>query len=105
VIPLRDSAQGVSFAVRVQPRAARTGISGVLGEGEGAALKLALAAPPLDGRANAELMDFFADFFAVPRFAVDVIAGLQSRNKVVRITGRTAQQARALLAKALAISS
>ena len=97
MIPLRESAQGVSFAVRVHPRASRPGIRGVLGD----ALKLALAAPPLDGRANQELTDYLADFFQVPRFAVDVIGGMQSRNKVVRVSGLAPGQVKAMLDEAI----
>lgn len=100
MIPLRESAQGVSFAVRVQPRASRPGIRGVLGD----ALKLALAAPPLDGRANQELTDYLADFFQVPRFAVDVIGGAQSRNKVVRVHGSSAGRIKALLDEAIGMT-
>jgi uncharacterized protein len=101
LIPLRESVQGISFAVRVQPRASRPGIRGVLGEGDGAALKLALTAPPLDGRANRELVEYFSGLFHVPQFSVDVIAGLQSRNKVVRITGLSMKQVRVLLNQAI----
>ncbi len=97
MIPLRESSLGVSFAVRVQPRASRPGIRGVLGD----ALKLALAAPPLDGRANQELTEYLADFFQVPQFAVDVIGGAQSRNKVVRVSGPSAGEIRTLLNEAI----
>lgn len=87
MIPLRQTESGVSFALRVQPRASRTAITGVLGAGEGAALKVALAAPPVEGRANEALVSFLAELFAVPRSAVAVIGGLQSRNKTIRISG------------------
>ncbi len=87
----------MSFAVRVQPRASRPGIRGVLGD----ALKLALAAPPLDGKANRELTEYLADFFHVRHFAVDIIAGLQSRNKVVRVTGPSAGEIKLLLDEAI----
>ena len=97
MIALRQGAQGIIFAVRVQPRASRTGIRGVLGDGESAALKIALAAPPLDGRANQELVEYLAKICRVPQFAVDVIAGAQSRNKSVRIAGLTIDELRARL--------
>jgi hypothetical protein len=58
----------------------------------GDALKLSLSAPPLDGRANAALTEFFAEVFAVPRAAVQVVAGERSRNKVIRVSGRSAAE-------------
>ena len=61
VIPVRETDAGVTFAVRVQPGAKKTAITGVYGEGESAALKVALAAPPIDGRANEALVGFFAE--------------------------------------------
>lgn len=91
-IPVRDSLAGASFAVRVHPRAKRTTITGVFGEGDATALRVALAAPPVDGRANEALIEYFSDLFEVPRAAVSVITGAQSRSKVLRVTGRTAAE-------------
>lgn len=87
MISLRETEAGISFPVRVQPRASRTAIAGVLGEGEDAVLKVALAAPPVEGRANETLIRFFAEILEVPRSAVAIVSGDQSRNKVVRISG------------------
>jgi hypothetical protein len=94
MIPLRETSSGVSFAVRVQPRANRTEITGVLGEGGDAALKVALVAPAIEGRANEALIRFFADLFDVARSSVEILSGEQSRNKVVRIRGMNAEQIR-----------
>jgi uncharacterized protein len=88
VIAINDHPLGATFAVRVQPRAARTAITGMMGE----AVKLSLSAPPVDGRANAAVVEFFSDFFSVPRSAVQVVTGERSRNKVIRIAGRTAAE-------------
>jgi uncharacterized protein len=88
VIPINDHPLGATFAVRVHPSAARTAITGTLGD----ALKLTLSAPPLDGRANAALAEFLAEVFSVPRAAVQVVTGDRSRNKVIRITGRSAAE-------------
>jgi len=98
VIPLRETAAGVSFKVRVQPRASRTGITGVLGEGVDAALKVALAAPPVGGRANEALIRFFAELLDVPPSAIEIASGGQSRHKVVRVAGVSAAHVRARLA-------
>ncbi len=83
MITLRESADGVSFTVRVQPRASRTAIVGLMGD----ALKVALAAPPVDGKANEALIRFFAELFQVPKSSVEIVSGSSSRNKVVRVGG------------------
>jgi uncharacterized protein len=97
MISLRETAAGVSFKVRVQPRASRTAITGVLGEGVDAALKVALAAPPVEGRANKALIRFFAELFDVPPSAIEIVSGGQSRNKAVRVAGVSAAHVRARL--------
>jgi uncharacterized protein (TIGR00251 family) len=84
MIPLRETTAGVSFKVRVQPRASRAAITGVLGD---EILKIALAAPPVEGRANEALVRFFAELFDVPPSAIEIVSGGQSRNKVVRVAG------------------
>lgn len=84
MIPLRETTAGVSFKVRVQPRASRTAITSVLGD---EILKIALAAPPVEGRANEALVRFFAELFNVPPSAIEIVSGGQSRNKVVRVAG------------------
>jgi hypothetical protein len=53
----------------------------------GEALKLSLSAPPLDGRANLALVEFFSEVLSVPRSAVQVVSGERSRNKLIRIAG------------------
>jgi uncharacterized protein (TIGR00251 family) len=93
VISINDHPLGATFPVRIQPRAARTAITGTMGN----ALKLTLSAPPVDGRANVALGEFFAEVFSVPRSAVQVLAGERSRNKVIRIAGRTAAELQQML--------
>ncbi len=90
MIPVRETPHGVTFAVKVHPRARKTAITGIFGEGPDTAVKVALSAPPVEGRANEALIEFFAEMFGVSRSAVAVIAGAQSRNKVIRISGRAA---------------
>ena len=90
MIPVRETPQGVTFAVKVHPRARKTAITGTFGEGPDTVVKVALSAPPVEGRANEALIEFFAEMFGVSRSAVAVIAGAQSRNKVIRISGRAA---------------
>ena len=82
MIPIQESAKGITFAVKVHPRARKNAI-GVVGD----ALKLALTAPPVEGKANRAVIEFFADLFAIPRSSVTIASGETSRNKVVRISG------------------
>ena len=83
------------LTVRVHPRAKRTALTGRLGD----AWKLALAAPPVDGKANDECVRFFAEFVAVPRSRVRIVIGQTSRTKVVEIEGLTQPELEALLEK------
>ena len=71
------------LTVKVHPRAKRSALAGRLGE----AWKLALAAPPVDGKANDECVRFLAEFAGVPRSRVRIVMGLTSRLKVVEIEG------------------
>ena len=83
MIPLTDTAAGVSFRVRVVPRAGRTGVAGVRGD----ALLVRLAAAPVEGAANEALVAALAGILAVPRRDVAITSGERSRDKVVRIAG------------------
>ncbi|HEU5453933.1 MAG TPA: DUF167 domain-containing protein [Terriglobales bacterium] len=94
MIKISDTPQGATFAVKVHPRARRNALAGEVGE----ALKVALTAPPVEGKANAACAEFFAQLLRVPRSSVTIVAGLSSRNKVVRIAGVSAAQVRAVLA-------
>jgi hypothetical protein len=85
IIPITDSAQGAVFAVRLQPEAKRNAILGVHGD----AIKIAITAPPIEGRANDALVELLAEWLNVPRSAITIIAGAHSRNKRVRIAGST----------------
>ena len=71
------------LTVKVHPRARRSEFTGRLGD----AWKLALAAPPVDGKANDECVRFFAEWAGVPRSSVRIVTGLTSRMKVVEIEG------------------
>jgi len=87
--PLRvtESNGRVRFSVHVQPRASTTSAAGVHGD----ALKVRLAAPPVDGAANQALVEFFAEIFRVGRRDVRILAGETSRSKIVEIDGITAR--------------
>jgi len=80
---LRQASDGsVTLSLHIQPGASRTEAAGLHGE----ALKLRLAAPPVDGKANACLIAFLADFLHVPKCRVELVAGAASRQKRVRIS-------------------
>lgn len=78
---LREDAGGLVLALHVQPGAKRTEVAGLHGD----ALKVRLAAPPVEGRANAALLRFLADAFGVPLRGVTLLRGAASRDKLVRI--------------------
>jgi uncharacterized protein (TIGR00251 family) len=86
MIPIYDSSAGASFAVRVHPRAKKNAITGELGD----ALKLALTAPPVDGRANQACIEFFANLLKVPRSSVTIASGQSGPRKVVHVAGLSA---------------
>lgn len=98
MIPIRDTPAGATFQVKVHPRARKNAITGVVGD----AVKLALTAPPLEGRANEACIAFFAEFLNVARSSVTIAAGESSRNKLLRISGVTAAQVQEKLRTALA---
>ena len=78
---LREANGRVTLTLHIQPGAKTTMLSGVHGD----ALKIRLAAPPVDGKANAALCDFLAGCLLVPKRDVEVIGGLTSRQKRVAI--------------------
>jgi hypothetical protein len=80
---IKDLSNGFTFAVRVHPRARKNAVTGELGK----ALKVSLAAPPTDGKANEACIDFFAKLLKAPRSSITIAAGKTSRNKVIRVAG------------------
>ena len=88
MIDIRDHAGGCTIAIRTQPNAKR---SDIIGEHNGL-FKIAVTAPPEDGRANAMLLDFFAHWLGFKRSCLELIGGASNRNKVVLIRGMSAEQ-------------
>ena len=82
-LPVTERGGAVRFAVHVQPRASRSEVAGLHGD----ALKVRLAAPPVDGAANEALVAVLAEALGVPRRAVRIASGLTSRGKVVEVVG------------------
>jgi uncharacterized protein len=88
LIPVFPGRSGLTFAIRVIPRAGRTTIAGVRGN----ALAIRLAAAPVDGAANDALIAFLAETFDRPRRDITIISGYTSRDKRVAIAGLTESQ-------------
>jgi len=88
MIPIRQTRAGVTFSIKVHPRAKKNGITGEVGD----ALKVALTAPPVESKANEACIDFFAKLLEVPRSSVTIGAGETSRNKVIRVVGLPAAE-------------
>jgi len=93
MVVIREIGDGVTFAVKVQPRAKKNAVTGVLGD----ALKVSLTAPPVEGKANEACVDFFAKLLKVPRSSVTIASGLTTRNKVIRVAGLNAGEVRTRL--------
>ena len=89
---LREVAGGVTLAVRAQPGAKKTAITGIYGEGDAAQLKIAVQAPPVEGRANEALIAFLAETFALPKTSIELKSGELSRKKIFLLRGVTLMQ-------------
>jgi uncharacterized protein (TIGR00251 family) len=94
VLHVEVRGSSVRVSVHVQPRASRSEIIGL----HGAALKVRLQAPPVEGAANEALVALLAERLGVARRSVRVIAGLSSRAKTVEVDGTTEDAVRALAA-------
>jgi len=83
MIPFHVASAGVTFAVKIHPRAKKNAVTGFVGD----ALKLSLTAPPIDGRANDACIDFLSDLLRVPRSCITIVSGQTSRRKIILVTG------------------
>ena len=90
MIQCKESGGALTFAVRVVPRASRSAVAGE----HGGALRVRVAAPPVEGAANEELRRTLARAFDVPARNVEIVSGQSSKTKRVRVNGA---DARALL--------
>jgi hypothetical protein len=95
---LRASAAGVMLAVHAQPGAKKTAITGVYGEGAASQLKIAVQAPPIEGRANSALVAFLVKTFGLPKNQIELVSGELSRSKVFLLRGVTLEKAESVLA-------
>ena len=92
MIQYSEKDRGLTFAVRIVPRASRSVIAG---EYNGA-LRIRIAAPPVEGAANLELIRLLAKSFKLPQNAVAIVSGAGSKNKIVQIAGADASRLKEL---------
>ena len=85
---ITEAEGGVTFAVRVVPRASKNEIAGIHGD----ALKVRLTAPPVEGRANEALIAFLAKRLGVRKSQVEIVAGATLRRKMIRVIGVSAHE-------------
>ncbi len=89
----RETPDGVTFQIRVVPRASRTELIGV----EGGNVKMRVASPPVEGRANDEVVKFLAHYLNVSPARVSLLSGARSRLKTVSVRGVTPAEIKACL--------
>ena len=93
MLKIQEREGGLVLAVRVQPRASRDEVAGVMG----GALKIRLQAPAVENRANEALVELLAQLLKTPKSAVRILAGERGRTKRIEIRGVTKQQVLGLL--------
>jgi uncharacterized protein (TIGR00251 family) len=90
-LPYAADAQGVRLAVRLTPRAGRSGIDGIVADADGRpALQLRVAAPPVEGAANKALIAFLADALDLRKSDIEIRSGATSRLKLLHLAGDSA---------------
>jgi uncharacterized protein (TIGR00251 family) len=90
---VRDTPDGCTLSLRIQPGAKKDAVLTLHGD----ALRIALSAPPVDSKANEALIAFVAEKLSLPRARVALLVGTTSRSKVLRITGKSAAEVEAAL--------
>ena len=90
---IEESSSGVRFSVRVQPRASKTELAG----GHGDAIRIRVAAPPVDGAANEELVKFLAKKLGVAKSSVEIVSGDGGRDKLIEVSGTSVADVREAL--------
>ena len=95
---IQSQKNGIALKVYVQPRSSRTKIAGM----HGSAIKVCVAAPPVENKANGAVVLLIADLFNVPKSAVSIKSGLQGRSKTVQVENLSLEEAQVTLAGILA---
>lgn len=82
---ITETADGVILKLHIQPKASKSEVVGLHGD----RLKVRLKAPPVDGKANEELVRFLSELLGVPKSNIEILSGLTGRQKTVKIIGVT----------------
>jgi uncharacterized protein (TIGR00251 family) len=85
MLPVKETGDGITFAIRVLPRSSRCEIAGV----QDNALKLKITAPPVEGAANEECIKFLSKRLDVAKSRISIVTGGHSRLKTVHVAGLT----------------
>ena len=93
MVDLRQRGEAVAFSVRVVPRASRNKIAGI----KDGAVRIRLTAPPVEGAANEALIGFLSSVLRVPKQDIELVSGQTARNKVVSVSGLSAEEVEARL--------
>ncbi|MFN2219850.1 MAG: DUF167 domain-containing protein [Anaerolineae bacterium] len=93
MVDLRQRGEAVAFSVRVVPRASRNKIAGI----KDGAVRIRLTAPPVEGAANEALIGFLSSVLRVPKQDIELVSGQTARNKVVSVSGLSAEEIEARL--------
>jgi uncharacterized protein (TIGR00251 family) len=94
MLSIKETAEGVTFPVRVLPRSSRNEVAGITGD----ALKVKLTAPPVEGAANKLLIEFLSEKLRVPKSRIGIVSGQTGRNKLVSVSGMNRDELSKLLA-------
>jgi uncharacterized protein (TIGR00251 family) len=82
-LQIQETGEGLELRLHVQPRAKRSEIAGV----HGRALKVKVAAPPVDDAANRAIVQYFSTLLGIPKSSIQILSGLKSREKKLQIRG------------------
>jgi len=93
MVDLRQRGEAVAFGVRVVPRASRNKIAGI----QEGVVRIQLTAPPVEGAANEALVSFLSSVLRVPKRDVELVSGQTARDKVVAVSGLSADEIEARL--------
>jgi len=93
MVNIKETADGVILQVHVVPRSAKSEVAGVHGD----ALKLRIAAPPVEGQANKECIRFLSDILGIRKKQVVIVGGSKSKNKTIAIEGIRKKDIEALI--------
>ncbi len=93
MIEIQERKNGVSFPVQVLPRSSKCALAGI----QEGIIRLKLTAPPVEGRANEECLEFFSELLGIKKGQMSIIHGHKSRRKIIQIDGLTREQLEARL--------